>query len=74
MADTLRDLKAVEALRASLVQTAADTVKMAGGADLLIQRRGVKSGAGFWAIRPMSDKLWEAMAYEHAMGQKALQD
>lgn len=74
LAETLRDLKAVEALRASLVQTAANTVKMAGGADLLIHDKGVKTGAGFWAIRPMKDKLWEAMAYEHAMGQKALQD
>ena len=74
LAETLRDLRAVEALRASLVQTAADTVRTAGGVDLLIHDRAVKTGAGFWAIRPMKDKLWEAMAYEHAMGQKALQD
>jgi hypothetical protein len=74
LAETLRDLKAVEALKASIVQTAAHSIALAGGADLLIQRRGVKTGAGFWAIRPMSEKLWEAMAKEHADGQKALQD
>ena len=43
-----------------------------GGADNLIARLGKHTSAGFWGLRPMPEKLWEAMAAEHSQGQRAL--
>ena len=72
LADTLRDLRGVEALKSSLVKTAPASVAAEGGADFLIARLGKHTSAGFWGLRPMPEKLWEAMAAEHAQGQRAL--
>ena len=73
LAETLRDLRAVEALKSSLVKTAPVAVAAAGGADTLIARLGKHTRAGFWGLRPMPEYLWEAMAAEHAQGQRALE-
>ena len=62
LSDTLRDLRSVEALRSALVQTAADSVRLAGGADDLIARLGRRTGTGFWGLRPTPERLWEFMA------------
>lgn len=61
----LRDLIAAEALAASLSATAPLAVAAAGGAHALVAERGRRSGAWFWTIAPLSEKLWEAMADEH---------
>ena len=61
----LRDLDAVEALAASLEDTAPITVAEAGGAQALIAKHGRRTGAWFWSIAPVEDSLWEKMAAEH---------
>jgi hypothetical protein len=67
----LRDLVAVEVLAASLTATAPTTVAAAGGAHQLVARLGQPSGAWFWAIRPMPETLWVAMAEEHQAKHRA---
>ena len=69
--DTLRDLRAVRALARSLEETAPDIVKvMEGGGEVLVRLYGKPTGAGFWALDPFPEGLWEAMALEHARALK----
>lgn len=63
--EMLRDLRAVEALAASLEATAPRTIAEAGGARALIASGGHRTGAWFWTIAPLSEALWERMAEEH---------
>lgn len=63
--EMLRDLRAVEALAASLEATAPRTIADAGGAHALIASGGHRTGAWFWTIAPMSEALWQRMAEEH---------
>jgi hypothetical protein len=63
--DTLRDLKAAEALARSLEQTAPGVVELEGGGDELVRQLGRPTGALFWALQPFPPDLWEAMAREH---------
>jgi hypothetical protein len=61
----LRNLVAAEDLAASLAATAPSTMAREGGAQALVATRGHPTGAWFWSIAPMADKLWERMAAEH---------
>lgn len=61
----LRDLLAVQALSTSLTATAPIAIAAAGGSHQLVARYGHPTGAWFWAIKPMPEALWEAMADEH---------
>ena len=72
--DTLRDLRAAQALSAALVETAPVAVAAAGGADALVARYGHPTGARFWGLRPIPEQLWEAMAFEHAERARGLLD
>lgn len=72
--DTLRDLRAAQALSTALVETAPVAVAAAGGADALVAKFGQPTGALFWALRPMQDWLWEAMAAEHGARSRRLAD
>ena len=67
----LRDLMAVEALAASLTATAPLAIAAAGGAHQLVARYGSPTGAWFWAIKPMPEALWVAMAEEHQARHRA---
>lgn len=66
----LRDLMAVEALAESLTATAPLAIAAAGGAHQLVARYGSPTGAWFWAIKPMPEALWVAMAEEHQASQR----
>lgn len=61
----LRNLEAAEALAATLTATAPITMAASGGADQLVARLGMPTGASFWSIQPMPEQLWEQMAAEH---------
>lgn len=69
--DTLRDLRAAEALARSLEKTARGVVALEGGGDALVQRLGQPTGALFWMLKPFPEELWEAMALEHAEWQRS---
>lgn len=70
--DTLRDLRAAEALARSLEATAPGVVALEGGGDALVCRFGRPTGAHFWMLKPFPEDLWEAMAHEHAERQRTL--
>lgn len=66
-----RDLRAAEALAASLSATAPVTVAEAGGAQALVAQYGHRTGAWFWSIAPVAEPLWERMADEHQAPHRA---
>lgn len=68
--DTLRDLRAAEALARSLEETAPGVVALEGGGDALVRRLGRPTSTHFWTLKPFPEDLWEAMAREHAEGQR----
>ena len=72
--DTLRDLRAAQALSASLAETAPVAVAAAGGADALVAKSGRPTGALFWGLRPFPEQLWTAMAAEHSARSRGLAD
>lgn len=69
--DTLRDLREAERLARSLEGTAPGIVALEGGGDALVRLHGRPTGAWFWRLDPFPLDLWEAMAGEHAEGQRA---
>ena len=72
--DTLRDLRAAQALLSALYLTAPVAVAAAGGAAALVAKCGRPTGARFWGLRPMPEGLWEAMAREHAERARGMLD
>jgi hypothetical protein len=67
----LRDLVAVEALVSSLAATAPIAIAAAGGAQQLVAVYGQPTGAWFWSIKSMPEKLWVQMAVEHQARHRA---
>ncbi|MFG1420005.1 hypothetical protein V5F38_19580 [Xanthobacter sp. V0B-10] len=67
----LRDLVAADALASSLEATAPMAVAELGGAQALVAARGHPTGAWFWSVTPLPDKMWEHMADEHQSRSRA---
>lgn len=72
--DTLRDLRAAQALSAALTETAPVAVDAAGGANALVAKFGRPTGAQFWRLRPLPEQLWAAMAAAHSARSRGLAD